>query len=56
MTLTLIRFDTVYTETQTEVVWPRHTIIWTGQDYLTGNSSRRKTKRQTEEMIGRQHQ
>ena len=23
-----------------------HTIIWTGQDYLTGNSSRRKTKRQ----------
>ena len=28
-------------------------IIWTGQDYPTGNSSRRETKRQTEE---RQHQ
>ena len=34
----------------------RHTIIWTGQDYPTGNSSRRKTKRQTEETMGRQHQ
>ena len=33
-----------------------HTIIWTGQDYPTGNSSRRKTKRQTEETMGRQHQ
>ena len=31
----------------TEVVWARHTIIWTGQDYPTGNSSRRKTKRHT---------
>ena len=26
-------------------------IIWTGQDYSTGNSSRRKTKRQTEETM-----
>ena len=43
-------------KTQTEVVWARHTIIWTGQDYPTGNSSRRKTKRQTEETMGRQHQ
>ena len=41
---------------QTEVVWARHTIIWTGHDYPTGNSSRRETKRQTEEMMGRQHQ
>ena len=28
----------------------------TGQDYSTGNSSRRETKRQTEETMGRQHQ
>ena len=34
----------------------RYTIIWTGQNYLTGNSSRRKTKRQIEETMGRQHQ
>ena len=38
------------------VIRVRHTIIWTGQDYSTGNSSRRKTKRQTEETMGRQHQ
>ena len=31
----------------------RHTIIWTCQDYPTGNSSRRETKRQTEETMGR---
>ena len=43
-------------KTQTEVVRARHTIIWTGQDYPTGNSSRRKTKRQVEETMGRQHQ
>ena len=36
-------------KTQTEVVRARHTIIWTGQDYPTGNSTRRETKRQTEE-------
>ena len=48
---------TDYSEkTQTEVVRARHTIIWTGQDYPTGNISRRKTKRQTEETMGRQHQ
>ena len=41
---------------QTKVVRARHTIIWTGQDYPTGNSSRRETKRQTEETMGRQHQ
>ena len=40
----------------TEVVRAHHTIIWTGQDYPTGNSSRRETKRQTEETMGRQHQ
>ena len=34
---------------KTEVVRARHTIIWTGQDCPIGNSSRRKTKRQTEE-------
>ena len=34
----------------------RHTTIWTGQDYPTGNSSRRETKRQTEETMGRRHQ
>ena len=39
-----------------QMVLARHTIIWTGQDYLTGNSSRRQTKRQTEETMGRQHQ
>ena len=39
-------------KTQTEVLRPRHTIIWTGQDYPTVNSS----KRQTEETMGRQHQ
>ena len=31
-------------------------MFWTGQDYPTGNSSRRETKRQTEEAMGRQHQ
>ena len=31
-------------------------IIWTVQDYPTGNRSRRETKRQTEETMGRQHQ
>ena len=39
-----------------EVAWARNTNIWTGQDYPTGNSSRRETKRQTEETMGRQHQ
>ena len=34
----------------------RHMIIWTGQDYPTGNSSRREMKRQTEETMGRQPQ
>ena len=43
-------------KTQTEVVRARHTIIWTGQDCPTGNSSRRETKRQTDETMGRQHQ
>ena len=33
-----------------------HTVIWTGQDYPTGNSSWRETKRQTEETMGKQHQ
>ena len=37
-------------KTQTEVVRACHTIIWTGQDYPTGDSSRRETKRQTEEQ------
>ena len=41
---------------QTEVVRARHTIIWTGQDCPTGNSSRRETNSQTEETMGRQHQ
>ena len=43
-------------KTQTEVVRADHTIIWTGQYYPTGNSSRREMKRQTEETMGRQHQ
>ena len=43
-------------KTQTEVARTCHTITWIGQDYPTGNSSRRDTKRQTEETIGRQHQ
>ena len=43
-------------KTQTEVVQACHAIIWTGQDYPTGKSSRRETKRQTEETIGKQHQ
>ena len=34
----------------------RHKITWTGQDYPTGNSTRRETKRQTEETMGRQHE
>ena len=40
-------------KTQTEVVRARHTIIWISQDYPTGNSSRRETKRQTEKTMGR---
>ena len=38
------------------VVRARHTIICTGKDYPTGNSSRRETKRHTEETMGRQYQ
>ena len=33
-------------KTQTEVVWACHMVVRTGQDYPTGNSSRRETKRQ----------
>ena len=40
-------------KTHTEVVRARNTIIWTGQDYPTGNSSRRETKRQTQETMGK---
>ena len=43
-------------KTQTEVVRARHIIIWTGRDCHTGNGTRRETKRQTEETMGRQHQ
>ena len=43
-------------KSQAEVIRARHKIIWTGQDYPTGNSRRRETKRQTEETMGRQHQ
>ena len=32
-------------KTQAEVVWAHHTIIWTGQDCPTGNSTRREMKR-----------
>ena len=39
---------------QTQVVRAGHTMmIWTGQDYPTGNSSRRESKRQTVETMGR---
>ena len=41
-------------KTETEVVQARHTIIWTGQDYPTRNSSRMETTRQREETMGRQ--
>ena len=41
----------VLEKTQTEVVGARHTNIWTGQDFPIGNSSRRETKRQTEETM-----
>ena len=40
-------------KTQTVVVRARHMIICTGQDYPTGNSSRREMKRQTEETMER---
>ena len=40
---------------QTKVVWARHKITSTDQDYPTGNNTRRETKRQTEETMG-QHQ
>ena len=50
------RIGNVSEKTQTEVVRARHTIIWTGQDYPTGNSTRRETKRQTEETMGIKHQ
>ena len=43
-------------KTQTEMARAGHMISWTDQDYPTGNSWRRKTKRQTEETMGRQHQ
>ena len=46
----------------TLVSWPLDRLasvcshIGTDQDYPTGNSTRRETKRQTEETMGRQHQ
>ena len=43
-------------KTQTEVVRARHKTISAGQYYLAQNSTRRETKRQTEETMGRQHQ
>ena len=49
-------YEDLLTSVKTEVVRARHTITWTGKDYPTGNSSRRETKRQTEETMGRQHQ
>ena len=36
--------------------WDGNIKEWTGQDYLSGNSTRRETNRQTEETMGRQHQ
>ena len=36
--------------------WEDNIKEWTGQDYPTGNSTKRETKRQIEEMMGRQHQ
>ena len=51
--LTIWRPPDFSEKTQTEVVWARHTIIWTGQDYSTGNSTKTETKRQTEETMGR---
>ena len=42
-----------YEDLLTSVVRARHMIIWTGQDYPTGNSSRGETKWQTEETMGR---
>ena len=43
-------------KTQTDVVLARYKVIWTGQDYPTGNNTRREMKKQTEETMGRQHQ
>ena len=43
-------------KTQTEVVEECHTIIWPGQDYPTGNSTRRETKKHTGKTIQRQYQ
>ena len=49
-------FERCQTQMQTEVVRARHTVIWTGHDYPTGNSSWREMKKQTEDVMGRQHQ
>ena len=52
----VVEVVTMKTAIMVLMVRARRTIIRTGQDYPTGNSSRRETKRQTEETMGRQHQ
>ena len=43
-------------ETQTAVVWSCFPFIRSRQNHLARHSERRKKTRQTEEMVGRQHQ
>ena len=43
-------------KTQTAVVWPCLTFIRSGQNHFARHSEMGKTKRQTEEEVGRQHQ
>ena len=49
--------DCLVSEWLSMVLFPNDSnIIWTGQDYPTGNSTRRETKRQIEKTTGRQNQ
>ena len=38
------------------MVWPCFKVFWFSKDYTTGQSERKKKKRQTEEEVGRQYQ
>ena len=40
-------------QTETQVVWPHHKILWHGEDNPAADSERSKNDRQTEEEMGR---
>ena len=43
-------------ETEAKMVWSCFKVFWSSKDYPTGNSERKKKKKQTEEEVGKQYQ